>query len=55
MAGEQCKDSIDELVCQYITADKKFKTSTITKIKSKALIKSLLQFNRLAFKKGELH
>ena len=55
MAEEQYKDPILKLVYQYLTAGKKPKTSTITKIKSKAMQKYLLQFDRLTIKNGMLH
>ena len=55
MAEEQKKDPILCLVCQYITAREKLKTSAISKIKSKAVWKYLLQFDRLTFKQGVLH
>ena len=35
MVEEQKRDSILGLVCQYVTAGEKFKTSAISKIKSK--------------------
>ena len=37
MAEEQKRDSILSLVCQYVTAGEKIKTSAISKIKSKAV------------------
>ena len=55
MAEEQKRDSILGLVCQYVTAGEKLKTSAISKIKSKAVQKYLLQFDRLTFKQGVLH
>ena len=55
MAEEQKKDPILSIVCQYDTAGEKLKTSAISKIKSKAVRKYLLQFDRLAFKQGVLH
>ena len=55
MAEEQKKDPILSLVCQYVTAREKLKTSVISKIKSKAVWKYLLQFDRLTFKQGVLH
>ena len=55
MAKEQKKDSILRLVCLYVTAREKLKSLAITKIKSKAVWKYLLQFNRLIFKQGVLH
>ena len=55
MAEEQKRDSILVSVCQYVTAGEKLKTSAISKIKSKAVQKYLLQFDRLTFKQGVLH
>ena len=55
MAEEQQKDPTLELVYQLVTADEKPKTSAIAKIKSKAVRKYLLQFNKLTMKKGVLH
>ena len=55
MAEEQKKAPILSLVCQYDTAREKLKTLAISKIKSKAVQKYLLQFNRLTFKQGVLH
>ena len=55
MAEEQQKDPILELVYQLVTAGEKPKTSAIAKIKSKAVRKYLLQFDRLTLKKGVLH
>ena len=55
MAEEQQKDPTPELVYQLVTADERPKTSVIDKIKSKAVRKYLLQFNRLTLKKGVLH
>ena len=55
MAEEQKRDSILGLVCQYVTAREKLKTSAISKIKSKAVQKYLLQFDRSTFKQGGLH
>ena len=55
MAEEQQKDPTLELVYQLVTAGEKPKTSAIAKIKSKAVQKYLLQFNRLTLKKGVLH
>ena len=37
MAEEQKRDSILRLVCQYVTAREKLKTSAISKIKSKVV------------------
>ena len=59
MMEEQKKDPILRLVCPYVTAGEKLKSLVITKIKSKAvwkylLQKYLLQFDRLAFKHGVL-
>ena len=55
MAEEQQKDPTLELVYQLVTAGEKPKTLAIAKIKSKAVRKYLLQFNRLTLKKGVLH
>ena len=55
MKEEQQKDLILGLVYKYVTAGKKPKTSAITKMKSKAVGKYLLQFERLTLKKGVLH
>ena len=55
MVEEQKKDPLLGLVCPYITAWEKLKSSAITKIKSKAVWKYLLQFHRLTFKQGVLH
>ena len=55
MKEEQHKDPILGLVYKYVTADKKPKTLAIAKIKSKAVRKYLLQFERLTLKKGVLH
>ena len=44
-----------ELVYQLVTAGEKPKTLAIAKIKSKAVRKYLLQFDRLTLKKGVLH
>ena len=52
MAEEQKKDPILSIVCQYVTAREKLQTSAISKIKSKAVRKYLLQFDRLIFKQG---
>ena len=49
------KDPTLELVYQLVTAGEKPKTSTIAKIKSKAMRKYWLQFNRLTIKKGVLY
>ena len=51
MAEEQQKDPTLKLVYQQGTAGEKPKTSAIAKIKSKAVQKYLLQFNRLTMKK----
>ena len=51
MMAEQQKDPILKLVYQQVTACEKPKTSAITKIKSKAVRKYLLQFNQLTLKK----
>ena len=55
MSEEQQKDPTLELVYQLVTAGEKPKTSAIAKIKSKAVRKYLLQFDRLTLKKGVLH
>ena len=55
MAEEQQKDPTLKLVYQLVTAGKKPKASAIAKIKSKAVRKYLLQFDRLTMKKGVLH
>ena len=55
MAEEQKRDPILGLVCQYVTAGEKLKSLAIAKIKSKAVQKYLMQFNRLIFKQGVLH
>ena len=55
MAEEQKRDPILGLVCQYVTAGEKLKLLAIIKIKSKAVQKYLLQFDRLTFKQGVLH
>ena len=51
MSEEQQKDATLELVYQLVTAGEKPKTSAIAKIKSKAVQKHLLQFNRLTLKR----
>ena len=55
MAEEQQKDPTLELVYQLVTAGEKPKTLAIAKIKSKAVRKYLLQFDRLTMKKVVLH
>ena len=55
MKEEQQKDPILKLVYKQVTTGKKPKTSAITKIKSKAVRKYLLQFNQLTLRKGVLH
>ena len=55
MKEEQQKDPILGLVYKYVTASEKPKTSAITKMKSKAVRKYLLQFEQLTLKKGVLH
>ena len=55
MKEEQQKDPILGLVYKCVTASEKPKTSTIAKMKSKAVRKYLLQFERLTLKKGVLH
>ena len=55
MKEEQQKDPILRLVYKYLTASEKPKTSVIAKMKSKAVRKYLLQFERLTLKKDVLH
>ena len=55
MAEKQQKDLTLELVYQLVIAGEKPKTLAIAKIKSKAVRKCLLQFDRLTMKKGILH
>ena len=55
MSEEQQKDPTLELVYELVTAGEKPKTLAIAKIKSKAVKKYLLQFDRLMLKKGVLH
>ena len=55
MKEEQQKDPTLELIYKQVTAGKKPKTSGIAKMKSKAVRKYLLQFDRLTLKKGVLH
>ena len=55
MKEEQQKDPILRLVYKQVTAGEKLKTSAIAKIKSKAVRKYLLQYERLTLKKGVLH
>ena len=55
MAEEQKKDPMLKLVFPYVTAREKLKSLAITKIKSKAVWKYLLQFDRLISKQGVLH
>ena len=55
MAEEQQKDPTLKLVYQLVTAGEKPKTLAIAKIKSKAVRKYLLQFDRLTMKKDVLH
>ena len=55
MKEEQQKDLILKLVYKQVTAGTKPKTPAITKVKSKAVRKYLLQFNQLTLKKGVLH
>ena len=52
MKEERQKDPILRLVYKQVTAGEKPKTSAIAKIKSKAVRKYLLQFDRLTLKKG---
>ena len=51
MKEEQQKDPILKLVYKQVTAGEKLKTSAITKVKSKAVRKYLLQFDWLTLKK----
>ena len=51
MKEEQQKDQILKLVYKQVTAGEKLKTSAITKVKSKAVRKYLLQFDWLTLKK----
>ena len=55
MKKEQQKDPILRLIYKQVTAGEKPKTSAITKMKSKAVRKYLLQFKWLTLKKGVLH
>ena len=55
MSEEQQKDPTLELVYKLVTAGEKPKTLAIAKIKSKAVQKYLLQFDRPTLKKGVLH
>ena len=55
MKEEQQKDLILKLLYKQVTAGEKLKTSAITKVKSKAVRKYLLQFNQLTLKRGVLH
>ena len=55
MAEEQQKDPTLELVYQLVTTGEKPKNLAIAKIKSKAVRKYLLQFDRLTLRKGVLH
>ena len=55
LAEEQKRDPILGLVCSYVTAREKLKSSAIIKIKLKAVQKCLLQFDGLTFKQGVLH
>ena len=56
MVEEQKRDPILGLVCSYVTAGEKLKSSAIAKIKSQAVQKYLLlQCDRLTFKQGVLH
>ena len=55
MAEEQQKDPTLKLVYQLVTAGEKPKTLAIAKIKSKAVRKYLLHFNRLTMKNGVLY
>ena len=55
MVEEQKKEPILRLVCPYVTAGEKLKSSAIAKIKPKAVQQCLLQFDRVTFKQGVLH
>ena len=55
MKEEQQKDLILKLIYKQVTLGKNLKTSAITKMKSKAVRKYLLQFDQLTLKKGVLH
>ena len=55
MKEEQQKYLILKLIYKQVTAGEKPKTSAITKIKSKAVRKYLLQFDQLTLKRGVLH
>ena len=52
---QQQKDLILELVYKQVTEGEKPKTSAIAKVKSKAVRKYFLKFDRLTLKKGVLH
>ena len=52
---EQQKYLILKLIYKQVTAGKKPKTSAIAKVKSKAVRKYLLHFDKLTLKKGVLH
>ena len=51
MKEEQQKDPILKVIYKQVTAGEKLKTSAITKVKSKAVRKYLLQFNWLTLRK----
>ena len=55
MKEEQQKDPILKLIYKQVPAGGRPKTSAITKVKSKAVRKYLLQFDQLTLKKGVLH
>ena len=55
MKEKQQKDPILKLVYKQVTASKKPKTFAVTKIKSKAVRKYLLQFDQQTLRKGVLH
>ena len=55
IAEEQKRDPILGLVSQYVTAREKLKSLAIAKMKAKAVLKYLLQFDRLTFKQAVLH
>ena len=55
MKEEQQKDPILKLIYKQVPAGGRPKTSAITKVKSKAVRKYLLQFDQLTLKKGVVH
>ena len=54
MAREQCKDTTLGIVYQYVTGREKLKSSTISRIKLKAIKRYSVQFDRLTFKQRVL-